>query len=202
MTSWWFKSLVGLGVAVLVGCAVPPSSSVPVPLAAKAMHVPTPHGLPSDVQAKPVELPPLVKLTAMAVPSQPYTVPVQTYEPLVTDAPWKQRGRASWYGKSFDGRRTASGERFSATALTAAHRTLPIPSYARVRVVASGQEVIVRVNDRGPFHAARVLDLSFAAAQKLGIVEMGSAEVEIERLANQDLYEGSWRRGESGVVIP
>ena len=79
---------------------------------------------------------------------------------------------------------------------------MPIPSYARVRVVASGQEVIVRVNDRGPFHAARVLDLSFAAAQKLGIVEMGSAGVEIERLANQDLYEGSWRRGESGVVIP
>lgn len=138
----------------------------------------------------------------MPAPNQPYATPVQTYDPLVTTAPWKQRGRASWYGKSFDGRRTASGERFSASALTAAHRTLPIPSYARVRLVAGGREVIVRVNDRGPFHSARVLDLSYAAAQKLGIVELGSAEVEIESVSSNAIYEDSWRRGESGVVIP
>jgi rare lipoprotein A len=89
---------------------------------------------------------------------------------------------ASWYGKRFNGRRTASGERFNAGDFTAAHRTLPISSFVRVRRVDSGEEVIVRINDRGPFHAGRVLDLSYAAANKLGIVALGSAEVEMELL--------------------
>lgn len=115
---------------------------------------------------------------------------------------WKQRGRASWYGKKFHGRRTASGERFSAHGFTAAHRTLPIPSYVRVRRVANGQEVIVRINDRGPFHGGRVLDLSFAAAQKLGMVAVGSAEVEIERLTDEDWRFESARQAATSVETP
>lgn len=186
----------------LVGCAAPPPVVAPVPSVTGTVHVQTPRVQPAVHDAQPVAQQPLIGLTAMLAPHQPYAVQAQTYEPLVTIAPWKQRGRASWYGKNFNGRRTASGERFSATAFTAAHRTLPIPSYARVRMVSSGREVIVRVNDRGPFHSARVLDLSWVAAQKLGIVELGSAEVEIESLGPDEIYENSWRRGESGVVIP
>lgn len=120
----------------------------------------------------------------------------QTQAPLVTSEPWKQRGLASWYGKRFNGRRTASGERFKAGGFTAAHRTLPIQSYVRVRRVASGDEVIVRINDRGPFHSERVLDLSYAAARKLGILGLGSAEVEME-LATED----EWR-GAHGIYSP
>ncbi len=124
---------------------------------------------------------------AAAVPISPDGVaePLQAPRavPAAQDAPGAQRGRASWYGKRFNGRRTASGERFSAMALTAAHRTLPIPSYARVRVVGSGKEVVVRINDRGPFHSGRVLDVSYAAARQLGIVGRGSAVVDITPLA-------------------
>lgn len=106
---------------------------------------------------------------------------------MAADAPWTQRGRTSWYGKQFHGRRTASGERFDAMALTAAHRSLPLFSYARVRVVGSGKEVVVRINDRGPFHAGRVLDVSYAAARQLGIVGQGSALVDIAPLAADDV---------------
>lgn len=131
-------------------------------------------------------------------PNKPYSVLGQSYEPLTADVPWKQRGLASWYGQKFHGRRTASGELFSLYGLTAAHRTLPIPSYIRVRNLASGKEVIVRVNDRGPFHSSRVLDLSYAAAVKLGIVSQGSAQVELERLTFDDIRTGAWRRAEPG----
>lgn len=88
---------------------------------------------------------------------------------------------ASWYGEPFHGRRTASGERFDMNALTAAHKTMPLPSYARVRNLSNGREVIVRINDRGPYHPGRVIDLSRAAARKLGID--GVAKVEVQRLA-------------------
>ena len=110
----------------------------------------------------------------------------QPPSPRVADVPVIQRGRASWYGKKFNGQRTASGERFSASGFTAAHRTLPFNSYVRVRRVASGEEVIVRITDRGPFHPGRVLDLSHAAAERIGLVALGGAEVEIEPLTEYD----------------
>lgn len=97
-----------------------------------------------------------------------------------------ERGQASWYGKKFHGRRTASGEIFDMHAMTAAHKTLPLRSYARVRNLANGRAVIVRVNDRGPFHAGRVIDLSYAAAVKLGL-RRGTAHVEIERITPQEI---------------
>ncbi|TMI01788.1 MAG: septal ring lytic transglycosylase RlpA family protein, partial [Betaproteobacteria bacterium] len=93
-----------------------------------------------------------------------------------------QRGTASWYGKKFHGQRTASGEPYDMYAMTAAHPTLPIPSYARVTRVATGRSVIVRINDRGPFHQGRMIDLSYAAALKLGFAHLGSAEVELESI--------------------
>jgi rare lipoprotein A len=120
--------------------------------------------------------------------------PPPAAEPLTKDVPLKERGLASWYGKKFHGRRTASGELFSMYGLTAAHRTLPIPSYARVTDVRTGKAVIVRVNDRGPFHSSRVMDLSYAAAVKLGIAARGSAEIEVERLTFEDIRTGAWQR--------
>jgi rare lipoprotein A len=89
---------------------------------------------------------------------------------------------ASWYGKQFHGRRTTSGERYDMFAMTAAHPTLPIPSYVRVTNLKNGRAVVVRINDRGPFHRGRILDLSYAAAHKLGFVGQGSAKVLIERV--------------------
>jgi peptidoglycan lytic transglycosylase len=114
--------------------------------------------------------------------NRPYTVFGQTYVPVVDKEPSKQRGLASWYGKKFHGQKTSSGEVYDMFAMTAAHKTFPIPSYARVTNVKSGLSVVVRVNDRGPFHPGRIIDLSYAAAAKIGIVAAGSAMVEVERV--------------------
>lgn len=95
---------------------------------------------------------------------------------------FSQTGVASWYGRQFHGRKTASGETFDMNALTAAHRTLPLNCYVRVTNEKNGKSVVVKINDRGPFHGNRVLDLSYGAAKKLGIVDVGSAKVRIERV--------------------
>ena len=89
-------------------------------------------------------------------------------------------GLASWYGRKFHGQKTSSGEIYDMFAMTAAHKTLPIPSYARVTNVKNGKSVVVRINDRGPFHSDRIIDLSYAAAYKLGYIGAGSAMVEVE----------------------
>lgn len=96
-----------------------------------------------------------------------------------------QRGQASWYGLKFHGRRTSSGETYDMYALTAAHKTLPLPSYVRVTNLDNGRQLVVKVNDRGPFHPGRIIDLSYAAAVRLGFAEQGTANVEIELLKPQ-----------------
>lgn len=114
--------------------------------------------------------------------NRPYTVFGQTYVPVVNKDPTKQRGLASWYGKKFHGQKTSSGEVYDMFAMTAAHKTFPIPSFARVTNVKNGLSVVVRVNDRGPFHPGRIIDLSYAAAAKIGILAAGSGAVEVERV--------------------
>jgi len=114
--------------------------------------------------------------------NRPYVALGKTYTPLTTTGSFKQRGIASWYGKKFHGQRTSVGEVYDMYAMTAAHPTLPIPSYARVTNLANKKSVVVRVNDRGPFLHDRVIDLSYAAAYKLGIIGDGSAEVEVESI--------------------
>ena len=114
--------------------------------------------------------------------NRPYTVFGREYQPLARLQPFRQRGLASWYGKRFHGKQTASGEIYDMYAMTAAHPTLPIPSYVRVTHVASGRSVVVRVNDRGPFHPGRVIDLSYAAAYRLGYIAAGSARVLVEQV--------------------
>jgi rare lipoprotein A len=111
-------------------------------------------------------------------------------EPISPDTPdtsaFHQAGRASWYGIGFHGRRTASGERYNMHALTAAHRTLPLGSYVRVSIPATSKSVIVKINDRGPFARGRVIDLSYAAARKLGLARIGTARVQIEGLSRKE----------------
>jgi rare lipoprotein A len=114
--------------------------------------------------------------------NRPYSALGKTYTPLQAPGNYKERGSASWYGKKFHGQRTSIGEIYNMYAMTAAHPTLPIPSYARVTNVATGKSVVVRVNDRGPFLHERIMDLSYVAAYKLGYINQGSAEVEVESL--------------------
>jgi rare lipoprotein A len=94
----------------------------------------------------------------------------------------KERGTASWYGTKFDGRRTSSGETYDMMKMTAAHKTLPIPAYAKVTNLENGKQVIVKINDRGPFAKGRIIDLSYAAAYKIGMTEKGTARVEVETI--------------------
>jgi rare lipoprotein A len=125
--------------------------------------------------------------------SKPYTVLGRGYAPLTDDRPFRESGLASWYGSKFHAASTSSGEPYDMYAMTAAHKTLPLPSYVRVRNPANGREVVVRVNDRGPFVDGRVIDLSYTAALKLDLLR-GVAPVEIERITNEDIRTGAWRR--------
>jgi rare lipoprotein A len=114
--------------------------------------------------------------------NRPYTVLGRNYTPLKEAGHYKARGLASWYGKKFHGQKTSTGETYDMYAMTAAHPTLPIPSYARVTNLRNGISVVVRVNDRGPFHSGRIIDLSYTAASKLGYIGSGSSMVEVESL--------------------
>lgn len=114
--------------------------------------------------------------------NRPYEVFGRKYVPLASVQPYHQRGVASWYGKRFHGQKTASGETYDMYAMSAAHPILPIPSYARVTSLRTGKQVVVRINDRGPFHSNRAIDLSYAAAYRLGLIATGSGEVEIEAI--------------------
>ena len=118
--------------------------------------------------------------------NRPYTVFGQTYVPVVNKDRTRERGLASWYGRKFHGQKTASGEPYDMFAMTAAHKTLPIPSYAKVTNVKNGLSVVVRINDRGPFHAGRIIDLSYAAAARIRIAAAGSGLVEVERVYPKD----------------
>lgn len=112
----------------------------------------------------------------------PYTVNGRTYRVMSSEEGYQETGLASWYGEKFHGHRTSNGERFDMYQVSAAHRSLPIPSYLRVTNLRNGREVVVRVNDRGPFHSDRIIDLSYAAAWKLGFAEQGTARVRLEAI--------------------
>ncbi len=113
---------------------------------------------------------------------KPYIVNGQRYDPLRDHTGFIQEGRASWYGEKFHGRKTSNGEIYNMYAMTAAHKTLPMGVFVKVTNKQTGQQTVVRVNDRGPFVAGRIIDLSFAAAEKVGVVGPGTAPVLIEAL--------------------
>ena len=135
---------------------------------------------PANLAALPDAQPRVEPLHRFA--NRPYEVFGKKYVPLASVQAFKQRGVASWYGKRFHGQKTSSGETYDMYAMTAAHPILPIPSYARVTSVKTGRHVVVRINDRGPFHSGRIIDLSYAAAYRLGFIGAGSGEVEIESI--------------------
>ena len=141
---------------------------------------------------------PRIEPIRLGGPNKPYEVLGRGYVPITVDRPLSERGLASWYGRKFHGRRTASGEVYDMYAMTAAHPTLPLPSYVRVRNPGNGREVVLRVNDRGPFHPGRIIDLSYTAALKLDLLR-GVAPVEIERITFDDIRSGAWRR--DGVSV-
>lgn len=114
--------------------------------------------------------------------ASPYTVLGKKYYPLASAAGYKEDGTASWYGTKFHGHKTANGEVYDMYTMSAAHKTLPLPSYVRVTNLANGHSVVVRVNDRGPFHGDRIIDMSYAAARKLDFFGKGTARVRVEAL--------------------
>lgn len=126
----------------------------------------------------------------LARANRPYRVMGQDFAPMTERKPYKKQGVASWYGQRFHGKPTSTGETYDMYQMTAAHPTLPLPSYARVTRLDNGRSVVVRVNDRGPFLRGRLIDLSYLAASKLGYVGQGHAQVEVELLNPADAGKG------------
>ncbi|WP_313700468.1 septal ring lytic transglycosylase RlpA family protein [Achromobacter sp.] len=140
---------------------------------------------PSNLDQIPDAVPKLEPYASGA--NRPYVVFGQRYVPDTSGQAYKKRGIASWYGKKFHGNSTSIGETYDMYAMTAAHTTLPIPSYARVTSMVNGKTIIVRVNDRGPFHSDRIMDLSYVAAYKLGIIGPGSGQVVVEAIQAEEI---------------
>ncbi len=210
---------VAVGLSV-VGCVNPPVRPVhpprpvvqkPVPVTAVPADAATPRPVrpggyylddgpaitpPANLENLPDPRPKSEPLHRFA--NNPYSALGQDFVPERTVKPLRQRGLASWYGRRFHGNKTATGEIYDMFQLSAAHPTLPLPSYARVTNTQNGRQVVVRVNDRGPFLHNRVMDLSYAAALKLGYVEQGVAMVEIETIVAQDVD----RLAASGTPTP
>jgi len=184
----------------LAGCATPRAPQAPagpkpasMPAATASAEQDGPgDDIPPDLLRVP-DAEPRLEPPRTGGPNKPYEALGQAYVPQLGDPAVVERGLASWYGRKFHGRPTASGERYDMYAMSAAHRTMPLPSYARVRNPANGREVVVRVNDRGPFKSSRVIDLSYTAALKLGVLG-GVATVEVERITQEAIRTGSWRR--------
>jgi rare lipoprotein A len=169
--------VVAVVVLLLAGCAsAPPERDGPHP------------NPPPNLERVPDAVPRIEPIRAGG-PNKPYEVEGRRYVPLAADAPLRERGLASWYGRKYHGRPSSSGEVYDMFAMTAAHPVLPIPSYARVRNPANGRQVIVRINDRGPFVPGRVIDLSYTAALRLGLLER-VAPVEVERITPEEIRRG------------
>lgn len=161
--------LLVLSAAALVACSMPPEIGDGAPM--KTISA-------ADVADAVPRADPILA----AGNRSPYTVNGETYEILDDARNYQEEGIASWYGTKFHGRKTSNGEIFDLYQATAAHKSLPIPSYALVTNLENGRQVTVRVNDRGPFHADRVIDLSYGAAVKLGYMKRGTARVRVELL--------------------
>jgi rare lipoprotein A len=146
------------------------------------------NNIPKNIEAIPDAVPRIEQHSRANF--RPYVVFGKKYFPVSDEAPFRQQGTASWYGRKFHGQKTANGETYDMYGMTAAHPTLPLPSYARVTHASTGKSVIVRINDRGPFHSTRVIDLSYVAAAKLGLIGPGSGQVIVEAITNADIRRG------------
>jgi len=178
-------AIVAIAAALVAACGTPSAPrdraappSAPTPSSKYYSDDGPPANPPDGLDAIPDAVPRAEPLHRFA--NRPYVVLGREYVPATSLGPYREQGVASWYGRKFHGQRTSTGEVYDMYAMTAAHPTLPLPSYARVTSVATGKSVIVRVNDRGPFLHGRVIDLSYAAAQRLGIAQRGSGDVIVE----------------------
>jgi len=175
-----------LGAAVLLlllgGCtSLPPPRPAPEPAPTAPIALPTPPP-PLDIDNIPDAVPRAEPRSAHGNPPY-YDVFGQRYTVLSTSEGFVERGVASWYGPTFHGKSTSSGEPYDMYAMTAAHRTLPLPCYARITNLSNGRSVIVRINDRGPFASNRIIDLSYTAAAKLDMIRPGTAFVELRTIS-------------------
>lgn len=166
--------LMAAAIIVLSACASKPDGPV------LDDRAPDPRSIP-DLDAIPEPTPRFEPPSRFGNPPS-YEVFGQRYYTLTTAEGYRERGEASWYGAKFHGRRTSSGEPYDMFAMTAAHTSLPLPTYVRVTNLENGRSVVVRVNDRGPFLRGRIIDLSYAAAHRIGMVEQGTARVEVVAL--------------------
>lgn len=185
---WLRASALGVAAAVLAGCASRPALEE-----RDGPHPQTPGRLDQVPDAEP-----RIEPIRAGGPNKPYEALGRSYTPLTGDVALREQGLASWYGRKYHGRATSSGETYDMFAMTAAHPVMPIPSYARVRNPANGREVVVRINDRGPFAPGRVIDLSYTAALKLGVLN-GVAPVQVERITFDEIRSGRWRTAAKDV---
>jgi rare lipoprotein A len=199
--------LLACSALIVAGCASQPrggsSGSGPSPQASKGGGYYQNDGPPDDESIDLASIPDAVPRDEP--PSRygnpdSYEALGKTYYVLPSAAGFTQTGRASWYGKQFHGRRTSSGEPYNMFKMTAAHKRLPIPSYVRVTNLDSGKQIIVRVNDRGPFHDGRIIDLSYVAARRLDVVAHGSVPVRIETVTPASIRAEQRRNGASGAA--
>lgn len=154
---------------------------------------------PVDVSSIPDAIPRAESRSRWGNPDS-YEVLGKRYHTLDSSEGYKVRGIASWYGTKFHGHRTSSGETYDMYKMTAAHKSLPLPTYARVTNLDNGKTVVVKINDRGPFHENRVMDLSYAAAARLGILQHGTGLVEIQTITPDDSGNKVVRRDEKAPV--
>ena len=190
MTKLRLSLITLLAAATLAACSSKPSA--PGTPAAKPPSMVSPNAgrYRDETDSKPTRLPTLLEMTdpvPKAEPlsrggNNPYNIFGQDYLPLQQLTEHTEVGIASWYGNKFHGYHTSNGEVYNMFAMTAAHKTLPLPSYVRVTNLDNNQSAIVRVNDRGPFHQDRIIDLSYSAAHKIGMLQRGTARVKVELL--------------------
>ncbi len=180
-------AIVGLPFFLAACSTPPPSQSPPLPQDNADVSVSERYHVEQDsAPLRPISQDEVVDAIPQADPIlrfgnvSPYVIDGVTYYVLEDYRDYREQGTASWYGAKFSGHKTSNGELYDLYQPSAAHKTLPIPSYARVTNLDNGKSIVVRVNDRGPFHSDRIIDLSYAAAVKLGYMEQGTAQVEVE----------------------
>lgn len=181
-TKKYFTRTIIIGLVILIafvsGCSRAKKSKDGPP-----KHIP-PHLLKTPDAVPKVE--PLSRYGNKFKKNNTYVALRKRYKVLPTSRGYRARGNASWYGTQFHGRRTSSGEKYNMFAMTAAHPTLPLPTYARVTNLDNGKSVVLKINDRGPFHANRLIDVSYVAAAKLGMLGRGTGRVEVVSIDPRD----------------
>lgn len=183
-------SVIGM---LLVACGSSPTSTVPssatAPMSASDAYQASRYSIQQDRASSQLidtaqirEVIPVLEPRTIAGNKSPYTVNGKTYQVMQSELGYSERGFASWYGEKFHGHKTSNGEIYDMFQLSAAHKSMPIPGFLRVTNLENNRSIVVRVNDRGPFHSERIIDLSYAAAYMLGFDNKGTAMVEVEAI--------------------